>query len=241
MTFASRESQSDGALTTDSHRERTRGRMKFSVFWVETPPHPELRTVTYPALLLYHMSNRRLTSDVRAPVGELPRRPSTSEHPSANLESTMNDTTEIRKLALIGNDLPRKCGIATFTHDMYASLAGLFPEVECSVAAVNDRADSYEYGSEVQFEFDEQDMDSYLRAAEFLNYSNPDVVSLQHEYGIYGGPAGNHINALVRELQMPVVTTLHTVLRAPSAEQQRTMDRLCDLSAKVVVMTERGR
>jgi len=153
----------------------------------------------------------------------------------------MNDTTEIRKLALIGNDLPRKCGIATFTHDMYASLAGLFPEVECSVAAVNDRADSYEYGSEVQFEFDEQDMDSYLRAAEFLNYSNPDVVSLQHEYGIYGGAAGSHINALVRELQMPVVTTLHTVLRSPNADQRRALDRLCDLSAKLVVMTERGR
>ncbi len=153
----------------------------------------------------------------------------------------MNDTTEIRKLAFIGNNLPRKCGIATFTHDMYASISGLFPNVECSIVAVNDLANSYEYGSEVDFEFDEPDMDSYLRAAEFLNYSNPDVVSLQHEYGIYGGPAGNHINTLVRELQMPVVTTLHTVLRSPSAEQQRTMDRLCDLSAKVVVMTERGR
>jgi len=153
----------------------------------------------------------------------------------------MNDTTEIRKLALIGNDLPRKCGIATFTHDMFSSLAESFPDVECSIVAVNDRVSSYEYGSEVHFEFAEQDMDSYLRAAEFLNYSNPDVVSLQHEYGIYGGAAGSHINALVRELQMPVVTTLHTVLCSPSADQQRTMDRLCDLSAKVVVMTERGR
>lgn len=153
----------------------------------------------------------------------------------------MSNTNEIRKIALIGNDLPRKCGIATFTHDMYTSLAGLFPQVESFVVAVNDRAYSYEYGSEVQFEFDEQDMDSYLRAAEFLNYSNPDVVSLQHEYGIYGGAAGNHINALVHELQMPVVTTLHTVLRSPNADQRRSLDRLCDLSAKVVVMTDRGR
>ncbi len=170
-----------------------------------------------------------------------PSRSSGSDHPSANLVTTMYNTTHIRKLAFIGNYLPRKCGIATFTHDMYTSISGLFLDVECSVVAVSDRADSYEYGSEVQFEFDEQDMNSYHQAAEFLNDSNPDVLSLQHEYGIYGGAAGSHINALVRELQMPVVTTLHTVLHTPNQNQRRTMDRLCDLSAKIVVMTQRGR
>jgi glycosyltransferase involved in cell wall biosynthesis len=160
---------------------------------------------------------------------------------SAYQETSMNDATEIRKLALIGNDLPRKCGIATFTHDMYTSLEGLYPEVECSVVAVNDQEISYEYGPEVRFTFDEQDLESYLRAADFLNDSRPDVVSLQHEYGIYGGDAGCHINVLLRELHMPVVTTLHTVLSSPSTHQRRTMDRLCGLSTKVVVMTERGR
>ena len=153
----------------------------------------------------------------------------------------MYNTTHIRKLALIGNYIPRKCGIATFTHDMYSSLSGGFPHVDCSVVAVNDRSNPCKFGSEVRFEFGKQDIDSYLRAAEFLNESKFDIVNLQHEYGIYGGASGSHINTLLCELQMPVVSTLHTILRSPDADQRRTMHQLCDLSAKVVVMTERGR
>jgi glycosyltransferase involved in cell wall biosynthesis len=149
--------------------------------------------------------------------------------------------SEIKKIAFVGDYLPRKCGIATFTHDMFASVAGHFPDAECFVVPVNDRPEGYEYPPEARFEIDEQDLDSYLRAADFLNFANTDVVCLQHEYGIYGGPAGSHILGLLRDLRMPVVTTLHTVLREPDVDQRRVLMQLADLSARVVVMTGRAR
>src|SRR5258707_1558064 len=149
--------------------------------------------------------------------------------------------SEIKKIAFVGDYLPRKCGIATFTHDMHASVAGQFPDAECFVVPVNDRPEGYDYPSEVRFELEEQDLDSYLRAADFLNFANTDVVCLQHEYGIFGGSAGSHILSLLRDLRMPVVTTLHTVLREPDTDQRRVLMQLAELSARVVVMTERAR
>lgn len=153
----------------------------------------------------------------------------------------MMHNSEIRKIAFVGDYLPRKCGIATFTHDMYLSVATQYPEVQCFVVPVNDHAEGYDYASEVRYEIAERDLDSYLRAADFLNFANTDVVSLQHEYGIYGGPAGSHILGLLRDLRMPVVTTLHTVLREPNADQRRVLVQLADLSARLVVMTDRAR
>lgn len=149
--------------------------------------------------------------------------------------------SEIRKIAFVGDYLPRKCGIATFTHDMHASLAARFPDAECFVVPVNDCREGYDYPPEVRFEIDEQDLESYRRAADFLNFANTDVVSLQHEYGIYGGPAGSHVLGLIRDLRMPVVTTCHTILREPDADQRRVLRQLADLSARVVVMTDRAR
>src|SRR4051812_5270719 len=129
--------------------------------------------------------------------------------------------SEINKIAFVGDYLPRKCGIATYTHDMYASVASNTPDAECFVVPVNDRPEGYDYPPEVRFEIDEQDLDSYLRAADFLNFADTGVVCLQHEYGIYGGTAGSHILGLLRDLRMPVVTTLHTVLREPDRDQRR--------------------
>ena len=149
--------------------------------------------------------------------------------------------SEIRKIAFVGDYLPRKCGIATFTHDMYASISGRFPENECFVVPVNDRPEGYDYPSEVRFEIQEQDLESYLRAADFLNFANTGVVCVQHEYGIFGGPAGSHILGLLRDVRMPVVTTLHTVLRDPDAAQRRVLMELTALATRVVVMTERAR
>ncbi len=146
----------------------------------------------------------------------------------------------IRKIAFVGDYLPRKCGIATFTRDMYASIAARSPDADCFVVPVNDRPEGYDYPPEVRFEIDEQDLDGYLRAADFLNFANTDIVCVQHEYGIYGGPAGSHVLGLLRNLRMPVVTTLHTVLREPDAEQMQVLTQLVDLSARVVVMTRRA-
>ncbi|MGC8644292.1 MAG: glycosyltransferase [Isosphaeraceae bacterium] len=153
----------------------------------------------------------------------------------------MTRHTEIRKIAIIGNYLPRKCGIATFTYDVCTSVATQFPGSECFVVPVNDIPEGYDYPREVRFEIEEQELDSYLRAADYLNFSNADIVSLQHEYGIFGGPAGSHVIRLLRNLRMPIVTTLHTVIQEPSGEQRRVLDQVIDLSARVIVMTERAR
>jgi glycosyltransferase involved in cell wall biosynthesis len=118
---------------------------------------------------------------------------------------------------------------------------GAHPQSQCFAVPVNDIPGGYEYPDVVRFEIEEQDLSSYQRAADFLNISNVDIVCLQHEFGIFGGPAGSHMLALVRELRMPVVTTLHTVLREPNADQRRVMQELIARSTRLVVMAERGR
>jgi len=150
-------------------------------------------------------------------------------------------TSKVHKIAFVGDHLPRKCGIATFTSDLLAAVAAAHPQSQCLAVSVNDIPGGYEYPEVVRFEIEEQDLSSYLRAADFLNISNVDIVCLQHEFGIFGGPAGAHILAFLRELRMPVVTTLHTVLREPRIEQRRVMDELISLSTRVVTMTELGR
>src|SRR5690349_7187710 len=153
----------------------------------------------------------------------------------------MKENSKVRKIAFVSDHLPRKCGIATFTSDLLAAVSAAHPQSQCLSVAVNDTKAGYEYPEVVRFELEEQDLPSYLRAADFLNISNVDIVCLQHEFGIFGGPAGGHILALLRELRMPVVTTLHTLLREPRADQRRVMQELVSLSTRLVVMAERGR
>jgi Glycosyltransferase Family 4 len=148
--------------------------------------------------------------------------------------------SSIRHIAFLGDYLPRKCGIATFTSDLLGAVAARHPRSRCFAVPVNDIDGCYQYPDVVRFEIEEQDLDSYRRAAAFLNSSDVDVVSIQHEFGIFGGPAGSHLMALLGELTAPTVTTFHTVLRKPNAEQNRVMRELIARSTRLVVMTERG-
>lgn len=146
----------------------------------------------------------------------------------------------IKRIAFIGNYLPRQCGIATFTTDICEAVATAYKATACMAVPVNDIEGGYEYPSRVRFELTEQDITSYRRAADFLNINNIHMVSLQHEYGIFGGIAGEYILTLLRELRMPVVTTLHTVLREPNPDQLRVLKEIVALSDRVVVMSERA-
>jgi glycosyltransferase involved in cell wall biosynthesis len=148
---------------------------------------------------------------------------------------------EVRTVAFVGDYFPRKCGIATFTQDLHRAISQRFSNVECCVVPVDDLVGGYDYPREVRFQIAEQDFDSYLRAADFLNFSNADVVCLQHEFGIYGGASGSHVLGLLHDLRMPIVTTLHTVLREPNDEQRRVIETLADVSARLVVMSEKGK
>jgi glycosyltransferase involved in cell wall biosynthesis len=149
-------------------------------------------------------------------------------------------TSILNRIAFIGNYLPRQCGIATFTTDLCEAIAAQYSQTTCIALPVNDIEAGYAYPARVRFELPEKDIDSYRRAADFLNINNVDLVSLQHEYGIYGGRAGSHILVLLRELRMPIVTTLHTVLHDPNPDQRRVLEEVAALSDRLVVMSERG-
>lgn len=153
----------------------------------------------------------------------------------------VNTESNVRTIAFLGDYLPRKCGIATFTSDLLGAVSASYPLSCCFAVPVTDIKGCYRYPAVVRFEIDEQDLGSYLGAADFLNTIRVDAVSVQHEFGIFGGPAGSHLLPLLRELNAPIVTTLHTVLVKPNADQNRVMRGLIALSARLVVMTERGR
>ncbi|MDQ1267105.1 MAG: hypothetical protein QG635_2258 [Bacteroidota bacterium] len=146
----------------------------------------------------------------------------------------------IKRIAFIGNYLPRMCGIATFTTDLSEAIAAEYHDVSCIALPVNDIVEGYDYPPRVRFELTEKDIESYRRASDFLNINNVDMVSLQFEYGIFGGKAGSHIIALLSELRMPIVTTLHTILREPNHEQRIVLGKVAALSDRLVVMSEKG-
>lgn len=146
----------------------------------------------------------------------------------------------INRIAFIGNYLPRQCGIATFTTDLCEAMAAEYGDKTFIAMPVNDNGVGYDYPDRVRFELTEKDIDSYRRAADFLNINNVDLACLQFEYGIFGGRAGSHILALLRELRMPIVTTLHTILRDPGQDQRRVLEEVMGVSDRLVVMSDRG-
>ena len=142
------------------------------------------------------------------------------------------------RVAVIGNHLPRQCGIATFTTDLCDAIALGHGAAEVFVIAVNDSQSRYSYPARVRFEIAEDDLSSYRAAADFINSSNVDLVCLQHEYGIFGGKAGSHVLRLLQHLKTPVVTTLHTVLREPDVDQLIVMQEIAARSDRLIVMSK---
>lgn len=145
------------------------------------------------------------------------------------------------RFAFIGNSLPRRCGIATFTTDLQQAVATSCAGVETCIVAMTDHDHVYDYPSAVRFQVNDDRIEDYAHAADVLNASQFEVVSLQHEFGIFGGAAGDHVMTLLSRLTMPIVTTLHTVLAEPTPAQRSVVDRIVDASSKVIVMAEKGR
>jgi glycosyltransferase involved in cell wall biosynthesis len=149
--------------------------------------------------------------------------------------------TALTRLALIGNALPRRCGIATFTTDLQQAIAAAYPDLRTGVVAMTDPGQVYDYPPVVARQIRDDNPMDYRRAADFLNAGRFDVISLQHEFGIFGGDAGEHILPLVSRVTAPIVTTLHTVLTEPTPKQRAVLSQVIEASAKVVVMAEKGR
>ena len=156
------------------------------------------------------------------------------------MTSVIQYYNEINSVAVIGNYLPRQCGIATFTTDLVDALSSEAPDINCWAVVMNDKPEGYSYPEKVRFEINQNKLTDYSIASQFLNISQADIVCLQHEYGIFGGPAGSHLLKLLSDLRMPVVTTLHTVLRDPAPEYRAVMCKLSDLSDKMVVMSRKA-
>jgi glycosyltransferase involved in cell wall biosynthesis len=158
---------------------------------------------------------------------------------SLQLKAQHSDMSSSPKsIAFIGSYLPRQCGIATFTDDLAAAIISNDPDVDCTIVAMNDRRDQYNYPEAVKFQISQDKLNEYRLAADFLNLKNPDVISLQHEYGLFGGQRGSFIVELVRNVKRPIFVTLHTVLKEPLPEERTIINRLSELTAGLVVLSQ---
>ena len=159
------------------------------------------------------------------------------KQPASSLQVMPSGARPLR-IAVVGSHLPRQCGIATFTTDLCDAIDAEDVASDLMVVAVNDAQSSYAYPMRVRFAITDGKLSSYQTAAEFLNSAKVDVVCLQHEFGIFGGTAGSHVLRLLQHLEMPVVTTLHTVLREPDRDQRIVMQEIAQRSGRIIVMSE---
>ena len=148
--------------------------------------------------------------------------------------------TPLTKVALLGNYIPRRCGLATFTADLHAGMATRYPQLQCPVVAVND-ANQWVMITRTKFNLKSSNRTFAHIAARQISSTLPTrMLCVQHEFGIFGGSAGSHVLALLREVRMPIVTTLHTILRNPTREQRRTFEEVLRLSHRLVVMSKKA-
>ncbi|HUS72428.1 MAG TPA: glycosyltransferase family 4 protein [Sedimentisphaerales bacterium] len=145
-----------------------------------------------------------------------------------------------KRVAFISSFPPRKCGIATFTTDLIRKVTsaakGRFQPLVVAVRSDND----LKYDDPVKFEIRQNVKSDYICAADYINFSNVDLVSVQHEFGLFGGSAGSYLGLLLNRLNPPVITTLHTVLNEPAPSYYESMVDVCNASYRVVTMNERG-
>src|SRR3984893_8194798 len=181
------------------------------------------------------LPNTALPGEILEVVG---RHPLVRDRASADPPRFRSKPSLPSRIAVIGNYLPRQCGIATFTTDLCAAISTEYGPALLLALPVNDTEQGYDYPARVRWSLAQNDVSSYEEAAQFLNFNNIDMVCLQHEYGIFGGPAGSHILHLLRALKMPVVTTLHTVLREPNPDQRMVMEEIAELSDRLIVMSQ---
>jgi glycosyltransferase involved in cell wall biosynthesis len=138
----------------------------------------------------------------------------------------------------IGTYVPKECGIATFTSDLLNSVSGEYTDFHCEVITLNDPSETYNYPEEVVFQIRRDEIEDYYRAADYINQSDADIVCLQHEFGLFGGDAGDYLFALLSGIDKPVITTMHTVIREPELEYRVSTEKLIQYSEKLIVMSQ---
>ncbi len=156
-----------------------------------------------------------------------------------------NSSLEKPRIVFISSYPPRHCGIATFTQDLRRSLAGLYPKHKASkdylqVIAIDHKNSRHQYTRETIFVLDEENLDKYAEAADLINNSNLDVVSLQHEFGLFGGKKGRYVTELTGKIQKPLVSTLHTVPEKPTPLEKEILREICGHSNKIIVIAQKA-
>jgi glycosyltransferase involved in cell wall biosynthesis len=142
------------------------------------------------------------------------------------------------KVLFIGTYVPKECGIATFTSDLLHSVSGEYNDVICEVIALNGPSETYNYSEDVIFQIERDKLTDYYLAADYINRSDADIVCLQHEFGLFGGNAGDYVFSLLSRISKPVITTMHTVIQEPEPEYYASMEKLIRYSEKLVVMSQ---
>jgi glycosyltransferase involved in cell wall biosynthesis len=150
------------------------------------------------------------------------------------------NTQNLSKALVIGNFPPRQCGLATFTRDVYTALSTAQPEARIDVMAMNDVAEGYAYPPEVRYQLEQSDRAAYRRRGHELASEAYDAVYVQHEFGIFGGPSGIYLLDVLAPLTCPIITTFHTLLEAPTADQRKVMEALIARSSGLITMSHKG-
>lgn len=151
-----------------------------------------------------------------------------------------------KSVSFISTYPPMECGVGIFTYDLVSALMKLDSfsnpgNSKIQVITISDKEKYYSYDESVVFDMNKQNLEDYLRAADFLNKSATDVISLQHEYGIFGGKDGGYLITLLRDLQRPVITTLHTIQEKPTKFRKDILKKVSDFSKKVIVLSKKGK
>jgi glycosyltransferase involved in cell wall biosynthesis len=149
-------------------------------------------------------------------------------------------TFRAMRLAYIATYPPRECGIGTFTQNMVDSMVNREGAHEGFVVAMNDHEQSYDYPEEVKLIIRQEHQRDYVEAAKFINLSGADLCVLEHEFGIFGGLHGVYILPLLHRLEIPLIVTLHTVLKSPSYNQKIVLQEICKMAHVIIVMSHKA-
>ncbi|NOY97463.1 MAG: glycosyltransferase [Chlorobi bacterium] len=145
------------------------------------------------------------------------------------------------KIVIIGTYPPRQCGIGTFTQDLFNSLINnRSSSYEGFIVAINEMGQKYNYPEEVKHIINQERLQDYPKAADFINKSGVNLCILEHEYGVFGGKSGVYILSLLHRLKIPLVVTLHTILEKPSSDEKDILQEACKMAERIVVMSHKA-
>src|SRR3989344_4319684 len=156
-----------------------------------------------------------------------------------NLEKLITTKARAIRVIYVSSYIPRYCGIATYTKDLTNAINLLNPYAQAEIMVLNREVEKLEYPWEVKYKIEQDNLSTYLQAADYVNQSGANLVCLEHEFGIFGGNNGEYILPFIESLKIPLVTTLHTVVEDATSNEGEILKRVIKKSVAVTVMLEK--